>query len=438
MNFIYAEIIHGFDKGKLIPIKDGANSLGRSINNSIVFDSREKIISNHHALIYKIPGKILFQDLNSTNGSYVNDVNVNEIEINNGDIISFGKSGPRLRLIVSDSELPLSNPVAVNIGFFDQITAPEEKQSSILKHNEEHYFQTKNSLVTDSSSSKSNYRIVNDFITDKIIYNFKFQFMSISIFLVLLLFISFFPFTPIRHDHHNNPNVSTAAVQKMFLNYYNNELVLKDYISPQKSELTFKIKDILTKFGEHDYNIPEEMVERVQFYVELFSGDMKPLIGKFTKRKHELLPLIQKILEENNLPKELAYISMLESGFNPYAKSNAGAYGIWQFMANTARRYGLIVNDTVDQRTDTEKATYAAAAYFKELIALYGGKSSVMIAMAAYNAGEGKVNSALRKIEDPLKNRDFWYIYRKGYLPKETNEYIPKIIALIIICENKI
>jgi membrane-bound lytic murein transglycosylase D len=94
------------------------------------------------------------------------------------------------------------------------------------------------------------------------------------------------------------------------------------------------------------------------------------------------------------------------------------------------------VNDTTDDRTDPAKATGAAAQYFKELIGMFGGKSSVMLCMAAYNTGEGNIMRALRKIDDPMRNRDFWYIYRMGYLADETNEYIPRVIALMIISEN--
>ena len=89
-----------------------------------------------------------------------------------------------------------------------------------------------------------------------------------------------------------------------------------------------------------------------------------------------------------------------------------------------------------DERLDPEKSTEAAAEYFRDLIGIFGGKSSVMLALAAYNAGEGRVMGALKKIADPLRDRDFWYLYRMGYLAEETNEYIPRVIALIILAQN--
>lgn len=197
-----------------------------------------------------------------------------------------------------------------------------------------------------------------------------------------------------------------------------------------------KIDEILARFGETDYHIPPQMVERVRYHVDIYSGRMKRTIGKYLERRQKYFPMIYRIFQQKRLPVELAYVSMLESGFNPMALSHAGARGLWQFMPHTGRRYGLKVNNSVDERCDPEKATYAAAEYFKDLIGIFGSKSSVMLAMAGYNAGEGRVMGALRKIDDPMRNRDFWYIYRMGYLAEETNEYIPRIIAMIVIAEG--
>jgi membrane-bound lytic murein transglycosylase D len=109
---------------------------------------------------------------------------------------------------------------------------------------------------------------------------------------------------------------------------------------------------------------------------------------------------------------------------------------MWQFMPHTARRYGLRVGGGVDERADPEKATRAAAAYFKDLIAIFGARGSVLLCMAAYNAGEQRVINALKRIDDPVRDRDFWYLYRMGWLAQETNEYIPQVIALIIISDE--
>jgi membrane-bound lytic murein transglycosylase D len=196
------------------------------------------------------------------------------------------------------------------------------------------------------------------------------------------------------------------------------------------------IAEILSRFGESSYHIPPQMVERVKHHLNVYSTRLKPTISRYLKRKEKYFPMIYPILKKNRLPLELAYVSMLESGFNPRALSHAGARGLWQFMPATGRSYGLRVDKQVDERTNPEKATHAAAEYFKDLIGIFGGRSSVMLAMAAYNAGERRIEGALRKIDDPMRNRDFWYIYRMGYLAEETNEYIPRVFAMIIISEN--
>jgi membrane-bound lytic murein transglycosylase D len=196
------------------------------------------------------------------------------------------------------------------------------------------------------------------------------------------------------------------------------------------------IDEVLMRFGETDYHIPKEMVARVKYHVSVYSGGLKSTIGRYIIRKDQYFPMIKRVFRESNLPEDLGYVSMLESGFNPRALSPVGARGMWQFMPATGKRYSLRVDNQIDDRLDPEKATYAAAEYFKELIGIFGGKSSVMLAMAAYNAGEGRVMGALRKIDNPMRNRDFWYIYRMGYLAEETNEYIPRVIALLIISEH--
>jgi membrane-bound lytic murein transglycosylase D len=128
----------------------------------------------------------------------------------------------------------------------------------------------------------------------------------------------------------------------------------------------------------------------------------------------------------------MAYIAFIESGFNPKALSHAGAKGMWQFIPGTARNYSLQVGKNLDERLDPVRSTYAAADYFRDLIAIFGPRS-YLLAMAAYNSGEGKVISCLRG-KDPFEERNFWHI--RPCLSKETREYPPKIIAASIIGNN--
>ena len=118
-------------------------------------------------------------------------------------------------------------------------------------------------------------------------------------------------------------------------------------------------------------------------------------------------------------------------------ESEAGAAGIWQFTPATAKAFGLRVDSHVDERLDVLKATRAACLYLRELILDFGSGSSVMLALAAYDLGPTKVKKAiLKNVQDPIKQRNFWYLYRTRSLPPETREYVPKVMAAIIIGRN--
>jgi len=117
--------------------------------------------------------------------------------------------------------------------------------------------------------------------------------------------------------------------------------------------------------------------------------------------------------------------------------SPAGAAGPWQLTPATARAYGLRVDKEVDERMDLRKSTRAGCRYLRDLILDFGAGSSVMLALAAYNLGPSKVKQAvIRTVRDPIKQRNFWYLYRVKALPAETREYVPKVVAAVIIGRN--
>jgi membrane-bound lytic murein transglycosylase D len=139
--------------------------------------------------------------------------------------------------------------------------------------------------------------------------------------------------------------------------------------------------------------------------------------------------MIEGTLREEGVPQELIYLAQAESGFHPLALSRVGARGMWQFMASRARGYGLQHNLWVDERQDPEKSTRAAAHHLKDLYNQFG---DWYLAMAAYNSGPGTVQSAVKR----TGYADFWELYRRNVLPKETRNYVPIILAVTIMAKN--
>ena len=177
------------------------------------------------------------------------------------------------------------------------------------------------------------------------------------------------------------------------------------------------------------YDFPITINKQVEFYLDLFQNKQKRYFKRWLARSTKYMPIIQPELTDAGLPKDLAYLAMIESGYNPSAYSHAHAAGLWQFIRGTGRNYGLRIDSWVDERRDPEKATKAAVAY---LGALYERFNDWQLAVAAYNAGEGKIERAIKK----YNSRDFWELASHNYLRLETKRYVPKLIAAIIIARN--
>ena len=168
---------------------------------------------------------------------------------------------------------------------------------------------------------------------------------------------------------------------------------------------------------------------KVDRWIHFFEGDGRSTYMKWLVRGENFKEILGPILKEKGLPKELFYLAMIESGFNNRAYSRASATGTWQFMAATARLYGLKVNYWMDERRDPVKSTVAAAKYLKDLYTEFG---DWYLAIASYNAGPGRVNRAIRR----LKTRDFWKIAESRYIKGETKNYVPKMLAALHIGTN--
>jgi membrane-bound lytic murein transglycosylase D len=166
--------------------------------------------------------------------------------------------------------------------------------------------------------------------------------------------------------------------------------------------------------------------QHVKFFVDRFTTSRRDVVGLWFRRSPRYLGMILPVFRSRGLPDELAYTAMIESGFNPRAVSRVGAKGLWQFMAPTARLYGLRVDRWVDERLDPEKSTVAAASYLRDLHTRYG---SWELAQAAYNAGAVTVDRAVRK----TGSTDFWTLAKTKLLKRETKDFVPAIHAAVVI-----
>lgn len=189
------------------------------------------------------------------------------------------------------------------------------------------------------------------------------------------------------------------------------------------------VKPILAMTGTVTFDIPMSDDERVGEWVNHLQGRGSAWFAKWLSRSTRYVPLFWEILEQYGLPKDLVFLSMIESGFSPKAYSWAHAAGAWQFMPATGRQYGLRVEFWVDERRDFVKATHAAARHLRDLHDYFGDWH---LAWAAYNAGTGRMNKAIRG----SGTNDYWRIARTWHIRRETAHYVPKLLAAAIVSKQ--
>lgn len=183
----------------------------------------------------------------------------------------------------------------------------------------------------------------------------------------------------------------------------------------------------LDKVDPREFDIPIAVNDMVKGWMNYFLGRGRGYYTRYLQRSTKWIPMMHREITRRNLPKDLIYLSMIESGFTTSATSYASAAGLWQFMPATARQYGLRVDWWVDERRDPEKATKAALDYLTYLANMFDG--NWWLAWASYNGGEGRVQRATRS----LGTTDFWTIVKRDSLHSETENYVPKLIAAAII-----
>lgn len=207
------------------------------------------------------------------------------------------------------------------------------------------------------------------------------------------------------------------------------EILLASSTPPSQDEKTPEKTPEPSAFHASAYDTNGTASKAVEKSVGLFSLRIRDKFSLWLSRSGQYLALMKQILRKKDIPEDIVFLSLIESGFNPNAYSIAKAAGPWQFIASTAKRYGLTIDWWKDERRDPVKSTEAAASYLKDLYGMFG---SWNLAMAAYNAGEGKIQSAIRK----SRADDYWDLLDTKHIKDETKQYVPNFIAANLIARN--
>ncbi len=176
------------------------------------------------------------------------------------------------------------------------------------------------------------------------------------------------------------------------------------------------------------FDIPVTYNTSVRKWIKYFQTVGRITYRRWLERSSRYLPNIQQELAQAGLPQDLAYLAMIESGFSPKAESTASAVGIWQFMAPTGNQYGLHTNWWLDERRDYFKSTQAAIWYMSDLYKIFG---SWYLVAASYNMGEARV----KKLIERYHTNNFWTLADMGLLSEETKNYVPKVLAAMLIAK---
>ncbi|WP_192085806.1 LysM peptidoglycan-binding domain-containing protein [Algoriphagus sp. Y33] len=190
----------------------------------------------------------------------------------------------------------------------------------------------------------------------------------------------------------------------------------------------FTYEDINRRVKAMDHEMSFELNDRIFSFIQYFTVRNRDYTKMVLARKEMFFPMFDETMAKHDMPLEIKYLSIIESGLDPQIRSRVGAMGLWQFMPATGRMYGMNTNNEVDDRMDPELSTEAAAKYLKSLHRMFGDWE---VAMAAYNCGPGNVRKAIRRSGG--KNT-FWGIY--NYLPRETRSYVPQVQAMLYILNH--
>lgn len=448
--------------GRRYLIRGEVTRVGRGTDNDIVVDEAATV-SAHHLEIRNAEGAYKICDLNSTNGTFVNGNRITEASLEADDSIQIGATGPAFTFILDDLPAVDTDPAATLIAKAPGIIRRDPTELPIAGAHEELLTQAiaRARLARHKGIGDQTMFIMREMLHGAL-HHTRRRFKKVIVALVaMLIVVSTFGYWKIQSLRKEKRHIDAqiATIEELLekaglteretdqlaerLDQYENQAralqttLLYKVSAPQPEDpVEVEIKSLMAEFGAETYAVPPEFLEQVKRFVARYQGPDRPHMVAALGRSRKDVTTIQSILQEAHLPPDLAYMAVVESALGSTNRSSAGAVGAWQFTPVTAKTYGLRIGQGVDERLDIRKSTQAACKLLRDLILDFGSGSSVMLALAAYNSGTARVKQEIRKVSDPIKQRNFWYLYRVRALPTETREYVPKVIAAIIIARN--
>jgi len=220
-----------------------------------------------------------------------------------------------------------------------------------------------------------------------------------------------------KHEAAERPEVSEPSV-------------IDELSNIKEDELATTTPGGLTVLGKYDFDfaVAPPVFQYINFFV---TGRGRSTMEVGLQRSGRYRQMVEKVFKDEKVPLDLMWLAQAESVWKPAALSRAAAKGIWQFIPSTGQRFGLAQTTWIDERSHPEKSTRAAAKYLRWLNERFAG--DWLLAMAAYNSGENRVDSAIAR----CGYADFWELYRRGLLPQETRNYVPIILSIMIVSKNQ-
>ncbi|MCC6858751.1 MAG: transglycosylase SLT domain-containing protein [Bryobacterales bacterium] len=445
-------------------ISEGVTRIGRSRDNDIVIQGPQAaVVSQNHLEIAREGAACRVRDLGSTNGTYLDGEPVASAELHPHAVLQLGRDGPEF-VLLREEEAPaeLDRTLVAPKG-----AVPSAPVSASAAPAREH-----DDLLTDAVQRARQARaegaggqtmlLMRDALNSALRISRRRSRLVIYALAAALVLTTSYGFVRISRLKREKTSIDQlirgiekrleagqagpeetdrliaqlAAYQEQAEGLRRN-LLFRLGVREPEAFVTQEIRTLMVEFGAEAYSVPPEFTERVNYYIQQYQGPDRALIARALGQAKGQLETMRRVLEEERLPPDFAYLPLVESAFAANQTSAAGAAGPWQFTPATAKAHGLRVDGAVDERHDLAKSTRAACRYLRSLILDFGAGSSVMLALAAYNLGPTRVKQAVAKtVQDPIKQRNFWYLYRARALPPETREYVPKIFAAIIIGRN--